>query len=610
MRSCFNCNRLSALLCVAVSVVLTGCGDMPGTSGPVSGSSMTGFVHGGQQPIVGAQVSMYAAGTTGYGMGATSLLRGGAVTSDSGGFFNINGQYTCPSASAQVYLVATGGNTGSGTNSKAVLMSALGSCGSLNTSTYINMSEVSSVASAFALAQFMTPGNVLVGTSSTNVTGLQNAFATVNNLVDSTTGLARSATPSGNGIVSMTTINTLANIMAACVNTTGGVGACPALFSAATPQGGTAPTDTLSAILDIALNPANNVASLYNLPPAKATFQPALTAIPNDFTLSIQYSGGGLTAGQLLAVDGGGNIWVPNGTDPGTISEFSPVGVALSGTNGFGGGGLSYPESLAVDLTGNIWTANEGNGTVSKHTSGGVPLSGNGYTAAGMLYPYGIAIDGTGNIFTANGNNSVTKMNPAGTGTGLFTGGGLDVPYALAIDASANVWVANGDRSSQANSISKFSNTGTPAAATAYTGGGLMTPAGIAVDATGNVWAANFDASEVSKLNNAGVALSGTGYVTPNGTSALAIDGSNTVWTANVDGSVSRIANSGVAISPATGYQAAGAMAEVGIAVDASGNVWTTDHYVNSLFEYVGAASPAVVPQALAVKNHSLGVRP
>jgi hypothetical protein len=48
----------------------------------------------------------------------------------------------------------------------------------------------------------------------------------------------------------------------------------------------------------------------------------------------------------------------------------------------------------------------------------------------------------------------------------------------------------------------------------------------------------------------------------------------------------------------------------VGIAVDGSGNVWTTDYDSNTLFEYVGAAGPAVVPQALAVKNHTIGQRP
>jgi hypothetical protein len=610
MRFHFNLDRAALLFCAAVTLTIAGCGDMPGTSGPVAGVSMNGFVHGGQQPITGAKIYLYAAGTTGYGSGAISLLAGGNVVSDSSGNFGITGQYTCPTAATQIYLIATGGNTGSGVNSKAVLMSALGNCGNLSNSTFVNVSEVSSIAAVYALAQFMTPGTVMVGTSSTNVTGLQNAFATVNNLVDGATGVALSTTPSGNGIVSQSTVNTLSNIMAACINTTGGVGACPVLFTAATPAGGVAPSDTLSAMLNIALHPARNVTALYNLPPAKATFQPALTAIPNDFTLSIQYSGGGLNAGQLLAVDGIGNVWVPNASDPGTISEFSPVGTALSGANGFAGGGLSYPESIAVDGTGYIWSANEGNATVSKHTPGGVALSGSGYQVPGMLYPYAIAIDGTGNVFTANGNNSVSKLSSAGNSLGLFVGGGMDVPYSLAIDASSNIWVANGDSQSQANSVSEFSNTGTALTTTPYTGGGLSAPVGIAIDAGGNVWAANFNKPSISKLNSAGVALSGTGYVTPNETSALAIDGSNTVWTANVDGSVSRFANTGAAISPATGYISAGATAAVGIAIDASGNVWTTDYYVNSLFEYIGAASPAVVPLALAVQNHSFGARP
>jgi len=48
----------------------------------------------------------------------------------------------------------------------------------------------------------------------------------------------------------------------------------------------------------------------------------------------------------------------------------------------------------------------------------------------------------------------------------------------------------------------------------------------------------------------------------------------------------------------------------LGIALDASGNVWTTDNYVNSIFEYVGAATPTTVPLQQAVKNNALGKRP
>jgi hypothetical protein len=399
--------------------------------------------------------------------------------------------------------------------------------------------------------------------------------------------------------------------MAACVNTAGNSANCSSLFSLATPPGGTAPTDTLSAMLNVAMYPGRNVANLYSLATAKASFQPSLTAIPNDLTLSIAYTGGGLNNGELLAVDALGNIWVPNSVDPGTISEFSPTGAAISPAAGFTGGGLSYPESLAIDLSGNVWSANEGGASVSEHTQNGSALSGTtGFTVKGMQYPYAIAIDGSNNVYTANGNNTVSKLSSTGSSLGLFTGAGMDVPYSIAIDGSSNIWIANGDESSMANSISKLTSTGTPLTTVPYKGGGLNVPVGIAVDANGNVWAANFDAPLVSAMSSTGVPLSPTGYATPADTSAIVVDGNNTIWTANTDGSVSRFTSSGAALSPTKGYLATGATAMVGIAVDGSGNVWTTDYYSNKLFEYVGAAGPTVVPQALAVKNKTIGQRP
>jgi streptogramin lyase len=230
----------------------------------------------------------------------------------------------------------------------------------------------------------------------------------------------------------------------------------------------------------------------------------------------------------------------------------------------------------------------------------------------GMQYPYDLTVDGNGNVFTANGNNTVGKFNSAGAATSLFTGGGLNVPYAVAIDASENVWVANGagGYSAAANSISKFSNTGAAAGLQAYTGGGLNVPYSLAIDAGGNVWAGNSNAAAVSELNSSGAALSGPGFATPAWVSDVAVDGSNTIWTANWDGSVSRFANNGTTITPATGYISPEATSEIGVAIDASGNVWTTDASVNSIFEYVGAAGPTVVPQALAVKNGKLGQKP
>jgi streptogramin lyase len=481
-------------------------------------------------------------------------------------------------------------------------MSALGSCGNLGAAQFV-LNEVTTVASAYALAQFMTTGSTAVGTSSTNLSSLTNAFRTVTNLYDSETGQTRTKTPAGNGTVPTTTINALANVLAACVDSAGGSAACSKLFQVTT-VGGTAPRDTLASILNVARNPGMNLGSLTLSGP----HSPTLAGAPNDWTLSVEYTGGGLNQGQLIAVDGAGNVWVPNAIDPGTLSEFSALGEPLSGNSGFTGGGLSCPQAVAVDQLGNVWAANWCNNTVSKHSSGGTALSGSGFMSSGTQEPSALAIDGNGNVFTANAkNDTVTKFNASGNAVAQFQQGGLDFPYSVAVDNSQNVWIANNGNS---NSVSKFSNTGTAASPTGITGGGLKGAVGVAIDANGNAWVANFDDAMVSKIDSSGAPLSGAGYAVPADVAWIAVDGNNTIWTANTDGSISHLANTGAAISPATGYISNGATGAVGLAVDGSGNVWTTDNSVNSLFEYIGAATPVAVPLQAAVKNNMLGKRP
>ena len=61
---CASSLALSFLLCV----FLSGC-SLSTTSAPTAdaGVAIAGVVHGGQQPIVGAHVYLFAANTTGYG---------------------------------------------------------------------------------------------------------------------------------------------------------------------------------------------------------------------------------------------------------------------------------------------------------------------------------------------------------------------------------------------------------------------------------------------------------------------------------------------------------------------------------------------------------------
>jgi hypothetical protein len=60
--------RSLALCGIILPVVLTGCSIVPAASPtPDNGSVIRGIVHGGQQPIVGAHVYLFAANATGYG---------------------------------------------------------------------------------------------------------------------------------------------------------------------------------------------------------------------------------------------------------------------------------------------------------------------------------------------------------------------------------------------------------------------------------------------------------------------------------------------------------------------------------------------------------------
>ena len=117
----------------------------------------------------------------------------------------------------------------------------------------------------------------------------------------------------------LATFNTLANLLAGCITRVHG-DACNQLFAVATPPGGTAPTDTLTAAQNIARNPSNQAQQLFALLDAfypvpagsawrAAPFIPYLSFAPGAWTLSLVYAGGGLNSPGGIAIDGEGNMW-------------------------------------------------------------------------------------------------------------------------------------------------------------------------------------------------------------------------------------------------------------------------------------------------------------
>ncbi len=612
------------LLCLCTGLI-TGCGGTTtqSTSG-APGVTLNGMVHGGQQPVTEAKVYVYAAGSTGYGSAATSLLNtsasgvstdgsgNGYVTTDSSGSFNITGNWSCINGTDQVYILALEGNPGlaDNTNNTALaLMAALGTCNSLVSAyPYIVIDEVTSVASVWALQQFMVDATH-IGTSSTNAAGLSNAFALVPNIVDITTGQALTKTPAGNGTIQRIKINTLANILAPCVNSMSGAStACGSFFSAVTPSGKTLATNTIAAALYIAQNPGHNASILFSLPTASAPFQPQLSSAPNDWMLSVTLTGGGLNGPASLGVDGSGNLWVSNYF--GVASEFSPVGAPLS-TTGYTGGGLNENFGMAIDTSNNIWFANEQStngvnsnlGTITKLSPNGQPLSGgSGYDAGGIYFPIAVTADPNGNMWIVNyGDSKVTLLTGSGAPLSGATGWGgtsLAFPVALAVDSNHNAWVAN----QSADTITKISADGSTTTIISCCDGA----SGIATDQSNNVWVANYYGDSISEVSNSGIVLlngiTGGGVLHPQG---IAVDGDGTVWVANYRGSsisaISSVSSTspGAFLSPASGFGTDALLLEpYELALDASGNAWISNFGNDTIKQFLGIATPIRTPFA------------
>jgi hypothetical protein len=599
---------------------------------------LTGTVHGGQQPVANTKLYLYAAGAGGYGTASRSMLNSpGYVTTDSGGGFSITSDYVCLPGD-QVYLLAVGGNPGltAGTNNASLtLMAALGACSSLSASTHILVNEVTTVAAAYALAGYMTSATSLASSGSAlALTGVKNAFLNAANLASFSGGYALAATPGGNGTVPNAELNTLANILAACVNSTGissGTGngqptVCSALFSAATPPGGSAPADTVQAALNIAHNPGVNVASLFALSSASAPFQPTLSATPADWSVAVVFTGGGIAnqGGNGIAIDGNGNIWNLNGA---SLSLFDPTGTPISPTAGYTAGIAAgdYPFGLAVDSSNNVWYTDSrytsGTNTTTskllKMNSAGVLLSpGNGYTAGGfgsLGDASFLAFDSAGNLWGTGSSTSgslttitAAEISPLGAGIAPAKGYTVDssgnpgLSPSLAGDVHGNMWIGPYEVS--------------PAGSVLVTNSpcGAILEETMAIDHSGNLW--NPGNGNMDECNSSGTQIGPTaGYPTSfDGTEGAAVDGDNRIWYFTYNKTqIGVMSATGTPISPTNGYQIEH---DLGygpdyMAIDGSGDVWINIDGPY-LVEFVGAASPVVTPLAVATATNTLGVRP
>jgi hypothetical protein len=617
---------VASIVAAGILAGATGCGSSSSVlvtqppPGPDTGAGFAGKTMAGKQPLIGAAVELYAAGSGGNGSAGAALLST-SLTTDANGAFTVPAGYLCPLATSQIYVAARGGKPGAAAtspNAAITLFTALGACNQVASSTQIVVNEVTSAAAAYALSQFLSAGANL-GAGSTNLAGLQNAVATASALADITAGSSPGPSFASNGSSPAPKIDSLANLLNACTASAAGANTCSALFAATTPPAGAAPDNTFDAALNLVRNPGVNVASLFALSTGSTAFAPVLAAAPADWALFVNYTGGGMNSPSGLGIDSVGNVWVASYNS--AASLFSPLGKPLlpQGITGFG---LISSYGLAVDANDNAWIPNQPDYTlsgvflpgnsVSVFNSSGQSVAGSsGFTGGGIYYPTGVAIDTDGSAWVVDyGDSHLTHLSSSGqplSGADGVTSPLLAFPDAVAIDENHNVWVAESAQPLGSWVVTKVSPDGSQF--TNYPCGGG--PAGLAIDQLGNVWVANYYGNSISELSSSGVVLSngsyaGGGIDHPQG---IAIDAAGNVWIASyrsppgLSSALTELAGAknaaapGTVLSPAAGLGLdAGLIEPFAIAVDASGNLWISNFGTSTLTEFIGLAAPVRTP--------------
>ena len=691
MRNSAVWTSLSLALVATLIVALTaGCGF--GTSAganaadePVPGARISGIAHGGQQPIAGATVQLWAVGSTGYGSAATPLISATCTTSDGtstsdananvcntisgtgnalvAGAFVITGDYTCPNppsnstlgtGNALVYLTVTGGNSGSGTNTASNLVAALGPCGNLTSSTFITVNEITTAATAYSLGQFYGAGTGSFGAPNTTQAqiGINNAFTTSYNLVNTSTGTAITSQTLTNSGLSVTStpesakLISIANILASCVNSTGvSSAACSTLLADAISTSNTAAADTLQAAVNMSLNPtsstsattvgnatsAANMLALYGLISGTPAFTGGLSAQPADWTLGIQYTSNvaeGTTSPlnypQGIGIDSNGNVWVLNANAAAhdNITQLSPNGtpnlIALAYTSG-------QIRNMAIDTNNNVYWG------TSSSPSGFWKYNGSTTSAETTTFgsAYGLTIGPTNDVYftrtssscaigTSYGIGELYASTPASLVQFGCSSTAPNNKYA-AIDKNNQLWLTQGSSaatvlttgamptdSTVSSTCGSFPCNGLDAQPTytTITGGTGSVPAlgnayGLAVGLGGtNIWIPNSTLNTVSELTSTTTGSSFGSAAAFNSPYGIAVDGAGHLWVTNRNtAAISELDNSGNILSPQTsgttpvnvlGFAHSSFSAPWGVGIDPSGNVWVANNADNSAGTVIG----------------------
>lgn len=530
---------LVVVTCAWLSIQISSAEPHPGAK-----STLVGVVEGSGARQAGYKVTLYASSVK--DKHSEDFL--GTDTTDDLGRFEID--YKLPPGHRRhqktvLYVLAEKDNS--------MLASAIGDTADIDA---IVLNERTTAAFGVAFAQFV-DGRKIIG----NPYGMHNAVMMAANMANPLTGkLGRvlDNLPNADETSTRATFNTLANIIASCVDDDA---QCEELFQQATPIGSPKPSTVLQAIANMTKFPSNHVSAIFELSFINPIYAPALASDeePTSFLLFIKFTGGeysiydknNLMSGPgNIAFDQRGVAWINDNYIPTRDFEVScagqrllkifPWGENFPDSPYFGGGLDGAGFGITLDRRGMVWVGN-----------------------FGFEAPHGACAD------VAASHNSVSLFNPDGTPISSpagFTEGHIWWPQATVSDKKRNIWLANcgndtvtfipkgkpdlaenfalpGGRGESGNFTPSIPDTEPDSDAP------LLKPFGIAIDPEGRAWVT---------ANQAGF---------DSGSSSEAVGG---IYRISSDGTVEALPNLNASNEPVLSWP-------MGISGDSSGNMWISN---------------------------------
>ena len=230
-----------------------------------------------------------------------------------------------------------------------MLTAMLGPCSGLAALGSVSVNEVTTVGSVWPLAHYFTSPTHLGFAS--NDTSFPGAVSSVPEFINLAQGSSPGTPTSTSYFAENNKLYSLADVLAACVSSSGGTAGdgspCGELFSMASSAGGSAPTDTMTAAIQIAQNPDNNVAGIYGLVKGSTAFEPTVTAAPSDWTLPLSYMVATPSISPATGTYAGTqDVTISDATQGSTIYYTTDGTVPTSSSNVYTG-----PISIAVSST-------------------------------------------------------------------------------------------------------------------------------------------------------------------------------------------------------------------------------------------------------------------